>query len=197
MCRICDGATADEVLCDIHFEVVVNGFTQVPVAGDDHSWTYTIGLAARGHAELVMAGVRLDHPIEVVDRLATRVLAGERFDGDEGCVIDDDDVLVVRAVHPSHFEQGLLAMWDAYYDTRPDPPRLTALQIVPAAWLGEGHADSPPPLHLSPPHRRGRPNREARRRRARRRRAGHGWPSRAADAPVLGAWRGPLELTHI
>ena len=165
MCRICDGATADEVLSDIHFEVLLKGFTQVPVDGDDLPWTYTIGLAARGHPELVLAGVELDTATAVVARLAWRVLAGERLDNDRGCVVDDGHLLAFRAVHPWHFEQGLLAMWNNYYDTRPDPPRLTALQIVPpATWFCDDHGNSTPRLDVARPTGLWRPNREARRR---------------------------------
>jgi hypothetical protein len=168
MCRMCDGATEDEVLAELDSYVVQYGFAQVPVENDGQPWTYTIGLAARGHPELVLAGTTLEPATQVVDRLARRVLEGERFDSDAS-VTEGGQRFTVRAVHAWHFDQGLMAIWNNYYLGRPDPPPFAALQVVaPATWFCRCHANSQPRLDLPHPFP-SPPNREARRRMARRR----------------------------
>ena len=134
MCTICDGATLDEFLFGLHAKIERNGFTQVSVEGK-RPWTYSIGLAALGHPELVVSGLHLGDAYLMIDRLARRVLAGESFE-EAPRVTEAGDTFDLVPVHPWHLRHGLMNMWVNYYGSLgPEPPRLAALQILaPRSW---------------------------------------------------------------
>jgi len=157
MCRMCDGATLDEVLFHLDARIDRHGFTQVPVEGPQ-PWTYTIGLAAMGHPELVVAGIELRPATTIVDRLARRVVDGESFDVGEA-VIEGGDSFELLPVHSWHLRRGLMNMWRTYYSALGGPrPPLAAIQVLaPPSWFCCEHETAQPRLDRPGPLRHGRP----------------------------------------
>lgn len=134
MCSICDGATHEEVRLQLHHTIQRTGWAIQCVEAEPGGtpWVYTIGLsAAAGHPELVIMGPEPLRAAVGIDALATRILAGERFEpGSKGLDAAGVHVHLVK-VHPTHLRSGLLAAWTDYYGVfGPPPPRFEALQVV-------------------------------------------------------------------
>ena len=166
MCYICDGATDQDHLRWMHIEILGRGWTTVGVEARV-PWAYTVGLTEHMHPELVVAGTKLPSAYELLDRLARRVIVGERFS--PAMMIDEErGPYSVVTIHPSRLAAGLCAAVSAYgREMRCDWGRVQALQVqVPDEWFCKCHRGSQPRLDL-PGRTPGPPNREARRRRRR------------------------------
>jgi Domain of unknown function (DUF4262) len=152
MCLMCDGWSADEVNADLRDKIVWFGWTMIGV--DDspagQSWTYTIGLADHDHPELVVAGVSIDRAMVVLTDLATRVIEGERLDADPVTDLDDQRA-VLRDVHPTHVDRGLVGAWHSYYAWlgSPAPPLRLRQVVLPDSEFCRCHAGSQPRLDLA------------------------------------------------
>lgn len=149
MCVMCDGGDLDDLLFGIDWLVHRDGYALMPVMSDEAGgWAYTIGLAARGHSELVVAGIALCCASEVLAGLASRVLGGESLDESE--VFPCGDGLTGRLVdvHAAQVRRGLVNVWLEYYAGVGSPaPSLRVRQVVlsgPA--LGEGRGGAQPRL---------------------------------------------------
>src|SRR5690606_35727593 len=119
MCFICDGGTLDEALDRIGSRIETRGWTLLPVGEEPPTWVYTIGLTDRGHPELVMTDTKIETAVDVLDHLARRVCAGERFDTATGALcwgaLGWGGPVGLLDVHPSHVEHGLINFCLAYY----------------------------------------------------------------------------------
>jgi Domain of unknown function (DUF4262) len=152
MCLMCDGWSADEVNADLHDRIVRFGWTMIGV--DDspagQAWTYTVGLADRGHAELVVAGVAIDRAMVVLSDLATRVIEGQVLDADRVTCLDDQEA-ALRDVHPTHVERGLVGAWQSYYAWRgsPAPPLRVQQVVLPDTEFCRCHGGRQPRLDLA------------------------------------------------
>jgi hypothetical protein len=128
---------ADELLFGLHGKIERFGWTGMYVFDDPETrtpgWGYTIGLADRvGHPELVVVG--LDHCCvgELLDVLANRATAGERFDDlPDGRFDLEGHPFRVVPVHRSHWATDRFNMWLAYYGLLGEgmPPQ-DALQVL-------------------------------------------------------------------
>ena len=146
---ICDGATPDEARQSIHDAVVKWGWSLMTVQADppDESWTYTIGLTAFDHPEVVIVSVGQETAGALLDALGERVRHGDRFDTATGTVVDGAPVGLLP-VHPVHVERGLLDAWIDYYqgfgEGEPEP---RAIQVIVPDWFFcADHAASQPIL---------------------------------------------------
>ena len=134
MCVMCNGATREEVLRDLHLQISDRGFTIVSVGTtlENKGWAYTIGLIdSKDHPELVVAGYPLGGAVVVLDQLSAAVLAGDRLDIPGDHLVFCGAEIGARRVHERHLRGGLIASWQSYYQSvgRHDlVPR--ALQIV-------------------------------------------------------------------
>jgi hypothetical protein len=153
MCTICDGATVDEVSARHHDDIETRGFSGVIVESPNSGrggWAYTIGLAARGHPELVVANAKPKTADSVLGQLARWVCAGDVFSAGDCVPVSDDDLLTFVRVHPRQLRGDLLASWHHYYDwLGVDPPPLDALQVLlPPSLFCAHHRRSQPRLDL-------------------------------------------------
>jgi Domain of unknown function (DUF4262) len=133
MCLMCQGWTADEVNADTDARIRQHGWTAVSVyeRGGGPTWTYTIGLADRGHPELLVANAKIERAMAVITDLATRVVGGESLADAEWVTYLDDDEAALCDVHPVHVERGLVGSWQRYYDWRGGSvPALRVRQVV-------------------------------------------------------------------
>ena len=134
MCILCDGATHDEALFDLHGRVLRHGWALQGVESGTGTpgWIYTVGLSPRfGHAELVVVGGDLPRAAELLNGLGAAIASGARFTpGDRiSTPLGDVDVDVV---HPAHVERGLVAVCEEYSESLGLPlPELEVLQVVP------------------------------------------------------------------
>src|SRR5262249_37907734 len=133
---MCEGASRDEVLFDIDAQIARRGWALQGVVderGDGWDWAYTIGLAARGHPELVVVAPRDRDVREVaapLDEAAMLVSAGFRFETGDGGPVSVGRAVVGDA-HPDHMQQGLLALWFAYHASpHRRRPNLRVRQLV-------------------------------------------------------------------
>lgn len=136
MCIICDGASQEEALAHLATLVARHGWA-VQVVEDfppQAAWCYSIGLAhGFDHPELVVVGGRIQMSGMLINQLAERVRSGERFRVGEQVRLPSGTV-ELGEVHPTHVEQGLIAMWPAYTQgLGAPPPRCRLLQIIPTA----------------------------------------------------------------
>jgi hypothetical protein len=179
MCIMCDGASRDEVLFDVHAKVLRHGWALQAVGGEDRraDWIYTVGLSSRyAHPELVIVGGLLDDAASSLNELGELVRGGRRFEA--GDLVDLSRGRVsFEEVHPVHLSDGLVAICDEYHEALGGPSMTQrVLQVVPRS--GATCAGEPSPPLLSDPTVqvvRGpavRPNRAARRARTRRHRGG-------------------------
>jgi hypothetical protein len=100
--------------------------------GGGSTWTYTIGLSeCFGHPELVVVGACcVGCSRTLINELAERIAAGERFDLATPLVVDGTDVQL-RPVEPACWRTSWFAMWHRYYASKPyAPPPEGAMQIV-------------------------------------------------------------------
>ena len=78
MCIMCEGASRDEVLFDIHGAIELHGFFMQGVEPDPPhpGWAYTIGLSdGFGHPEFVVVGQSMNEAAHILDGLACTVMA--------------------------------------------------------------------------------------------------------------------------
>ena len=92
-------------------------------------WAYTIGLASRGHPEFIV----LDPPSDaarILQTLADSVLEG----GDVYRHMDTGQLgpyqARFRRVHPTHLRDGLIALWEDYYECTGQSVEGEVLQVV-------------------------------------------------------------------
>ena len=167
---MCDGATFEDQLHRMNLEIRGRGWATLAVQAPV-PWVYTIGLTEHMHPELVVAGAKLPSASALVDRLARRVIEGERFWA-ETMIEEEQGPYGVVAVHPTRLAAGLCAAVPAYdREMRRRWSGFQALQVqVPDEWFCKCHRGSQPRLDL-PGGTPGAPNRELRRQAARRRRS--------------------------
>ena len=80
---MCDGASRDEVMFDVHAKVLRHGWALQAVGGEDQraDWVYTVGLSSRlAHPELVIVGGLLDDSAPTLNELGELVRGGRRFE---------------------------------------------------------------------------------------------------------------------
>ncbi|MGH9030884.1 MAG: DUF4262 domain-containing protein [Acidimicrobiia bacterium] len=128
----------DELLFGLHATIERCGWMVMYVLGERRRppWAYTIGLSHRcRHPELVVLGLDDRSSAGVLNRLATRVDAGERLDALPGgeTVVDGSPCRIVP-VHAEHWETDLFAAWVNYYGALGAIPDPAALQVV---WADE------------------------------------------------------------
>jgi hypothetical protein len=138
MCMMCNGASRDEVLFSLHSAIEQRGWIVQPVAGGESNepWAYTIGLSDRfDHPELVMVGSELRVSCLLLLAIGDRIAEGVEIRPGMTVATTDDRRFRVTTVHPNHFTNGTLALWDLYYSSlgRPLPPA-HAIEIV---WSGK------------------------------------------------------------
>jgi hypothetical protein len=154
MCMMCDGSSYEEAIGEVFRLVDALGWALVPIGDDDGGgWMYTVGLASRGHPELVMAGVDLDAAAATLDALASSVFDGVLLDEcatapTPGC--DDDGPCTVGLVdvHQSHLDRGLITIAElrvAAVDPDAPPPRARQV-VLPEAHLCRCHRHAQPRL---------------------------------------------------
>lgn len=134
MCIMCEGASHDDVLFNLHGHVLRRGWALQAVFGkppDGPGWVYSIGLAATfDHPELVFVGMDLEVGASVINELGELIRSGSQFDdGDE--VELPGGTVTFAEIHPVHIERGLVASWVNYYGSlgRGLPP-VCFLQVV-------------------------------------------------------------------
>jgi hypothetical protein len=180
MCIICDRASEDEVLFDMFGKIEKYGFTMAMVESTP-PWTYTIGLAAQLHPELVVTGLPAEQSVHFINHVVDRIDHGMRFDEHSPPLDIHGNVVRFGRVHTEQWHHGRLDRWLRYYDALGDScwlPR-EAVQVLwpdkqgryppdPEFCCGAGTCQ--PLLDLAPTSNvNGGPNRAARRRRRRRR----------------------------
>jgi hypothetical protein len=173
---MCDGWSADEVNALHHEHICSTGWTTTGVYEGPYrpTWVYTVGLALVDHPESLVAGVAPERATEVLDDLARRVVAGERYDDTGEATCSDGVTVALRDVHPVHIERGLVGAAQRYYDWAGGlASALRVRQVVlPASAFCRCHVAAQPRLHLA--HvlfGAAGPQRAERRRTARRRRS--------------------------
>jgi hypothetical protein len=150
MCVICDGATPDEFLFDLHGKIERYGWTCVAVeAGHDNpSWAYTIGLSDRfDHPELVMVGLPPPDAYWVLGQVARHVRDGAGVEVGERILVPRAGIdVLVGDVDPDQWELGTFNQWLNYYGALGPPyPEQRAVQLIlPAGRRG-------PRPHLAQP----------------------------------------------
>jgi hypothetical protein len=134
MCIMCEGASHDEVLFDIHGAIERHGvFIQgVEIEPVEHGWAYTIGLSdGFEHPEFMIVGRPLDEAAYILNGLSRTVMEGrDRYRAGETLDLPKKKVAELVRIRQVHFGRGVLANWDNYYAAigRKVPRR--ALQIV-------------------------------------------------------------------
>ena len=174
MCRICDGASLEEVLASDAARIDEHGYVMMGVEGDADGvvqpWVYTIGLLDLAvHPELIVVGAEIDTAAWLLRLVAEKVLDGARFRAGDTIALPPGNARL-RDVHEVHYDNGTFNMW---HELRAygafDAPELTALQMMlPRSLFCPEHRDSQPLLSdprvcITGP----RPNRAERRRRQR------------------------------
>lgn len=117
-CSICNGATREECLDDVHLRILEYGFTMQAVGASlsKRGMVYSIGLVDKhDHPELVIAGRPIREAARIVESLAMRVTEGVRYKPGETILLGGELLLGVGAVHERHLKDGLLAVWREYY----------------------------------------------------------------------------------
>jgi len=132
MCRLCDGASWEEVVAERELQLAVYGYFITGVR-DEHCdpWLYTVGLLdAIGHRELIVAGPRAEACAAVLHDLAERVLAGEEFAvGDKSKAAGDR--VTFGAVDVAHYADDTFNQWHEMQRAGLiDTPELEAVQVV-------------------------------------------------------------------
>jgi len=130
MCSICDGQTYD-ALHRHTAQLIDEGGWRLLAVGGWKPWTYTIGLAERGHPELVAVGPP-QATGRLLDEAAALAMDGRPLSEGSALTVLDQSVQV-GAVHPRHIERGLVAGWFDYYVWAGRRPALKVLELVRAA----------------------------------------------------------------
>jgi hypothetical protein len=171
MCRLCDGASRDDLIAEDRLAIAVNGYTLCGVGDDDHyPWVYTCGLVdSAGHPELVIAGVSTDTSAKVLNALATGIVEGGRVEIGEHLDVAGE-LVRVGAVNEIQYELDTFAWWFELRDAAVlSAPGCAAAQVILENTFCSEHDMQP--LLSNRGARVGalrmRPNRAARRRRRR------------------------------
>lgn len=144
---LCDGFTHQEFLDGLEEKKRFFGYTKSGCE-DPPGWIYTIGLTERGHPELIVAGVEWPTAASLVDAIADRVLAGERFDSAASVDVAGHTLEVVR-VHERHWEDSTFSVWHDYYFAFGPAPDPSALQLLlPAEFFCPCHGGTQRRLRL-------------------------------------------------
>ena len=116
MCRLCEGATWDDVIADARLQIAVNGYMLFGVTGDDHyPWVYTAGLIDSGHPELIIASVSTETSAEILNVLAKSVIEGDRFEVGEH-IGATARLVRIGAVDDVQYDLDSFAMWHRLRD---------------------------------------------------------------------------------
>jgi len=176
MCRICDGASWEDVLAERELRLAVYGYFMTGVADDDcDPWIYTVGLLdAIGHPELIVAGAEPEGSAAILTELSERILAGDRFAVGDKTRAAGDPVWFGR-VHPVQYETSTFNQW---HETQRagllETAELEAIQVILAPNCFCNECGDHQPILSNPAARVGErpppPNRAARRRKPPRRR---------------------------
>ncbi len=135
---MCNGATIDEYRFHIHGLVERVGWAVVPVDArrPANSWAYTVGLASRGHPELIVVGRGPEAAGRLLNALARRMELGEPL-GPGDVVQVGTRRYRLAPVDLRHFTRGVFAVWVDYYRALGEPrPTPSALEVIP-----EGQAE--------------------------------------------------------
>jgi hypothetical protein len=135
MCVICNGATHDELLFDLHGRIERDGWTAMHVeAGHDNpSWSYTIGLTESfDHPELVVVGLHPPDAAWLLGWVAARIDAGAGFEAGEHILMPGAGIdVLVGEVHPDQWTNDVFNTWLNYYGALGPPyPERRALQLI-------------------------------------------------------------------
>jgi hypothetical protein len=173
MCRLCEGATREQLVEEARLRIAVHGYTLQGVVGDDiQPWVYTIGLLdGFDHPELVMAGPSTRKCADILTAFANEVRDGERYEVNDRLTAGAVSV-TFGAVHHVQYELDTFAFWHECRNAgviRAAQP--SALQVkLSDNWFCSDHRGTQPVLS-DPESRVGlplrRPNRAERRRRKR------------------------------
>ena len=150
---MCQGWSAAEVNALFHIRICSTGWTTAGVYEGPNrpTWVYTVGLALVDHPELLVASVAPERATEVLDDLARRVVAGERYDDADAATCSDGLTVALRDVHPIHIERGIVGAAQRYYHWAcVQAPALRVRQaVLPPSAFCRCHADTQPRLHLA------------------------------------------------
>lgn len=132
MCRICEGATRQQVLDEARCHIIHHGWflqgIEATPGEDDGYWVYTVGLLENfGHPELVVTDIEYREGATMLNWLGEKVRAG--FDL-RTMRFDELGLADLRPVHPSHFDNDLVNTYIDLQRRIPDPGDY--LQVVPA-----------------------------------------------------------------
>lgn len=169
MCHLCNGTPLDHLILDLRDRMQRYGWTSLWVEPDPPtpSLSYTMGLIAFGHPELVLSGASSDQALEVLTEVADRVVAGAPPLLPGTTIEAAAATFLVVDVDPGRLAAGLLAWWPRVVPTCachrvPVVVQLVALDASPGGFPHQLRLDVP--AATSP-----RLDRAERRRQARRR----------------------------
>jgi hypothetical protein len=144
MCRICEGATWEEVFEADATRIAVYGYVLIGVEARE-PWVYTAGLCdSADHPEFLLAGRELSESSRVLKWLAESVIAGARYQaGDVVCTPFAFTRLDV--VEETEHRPDTFAMWHQFRaaDVLLSPD-LTALQVTIVASFSSGESKAHP-----------------------------------------------------
>jgi hypothetical protein len=132
MCRICDGATRDQLNEEAATEIAVNGYMLQGVGDSEHSpWVYSVGLLDSSfHPELIVPGVSPEVSAPILRKLADAIFAGQGFKPGASAVIDGTR-LRFGEVHDVQYDLDTFAMWhELWHVDVIDAIELSALQVI-------------------------------------------------------------------
>lgn len=129
---MCNGATFDEVLFNIHGLIDRFGWAVVPVGHQlSSTWAYTIGLVEVNHPELTVVGMAPERAARLLNRFAVLIHDGSKF-------LDGEEITVgtkryrFASVSFRHVHSDRFALWINYYGALgPPQPEPRFLEVVP------------------------------------------------------------------
>jgi hypothetical protein len=132
MCMMCNGATFDEVLFELHGLIDRFGWAVLPVEHQlSSSWAYTIGLVEVNHPELTVFGMDAERAGGLLNHLAVLIQEGRKF-------LDREEITVgterfrLASVPFHHIQSEWFAFWVNYYGALGPPyPEPRFLEVVP------------------------------------------------------------------
>ncbi|MGH2554742.1 MAG: DUF4262 domain-containing protein [Actinomycetota bacterium] len=131
---MCEGASLDECLFDIHGIIDRYGWfiQSVEVTPITRAWAYTIGLSAGfEHPGLVITGVRPETAGRTLNGIGEMIRDGKHFMPGDRLIDAAGGYIHLSRVHPHHFERGVFAAWVDYYGCLGPPhPEPEALEVV-------------------------------------------------------------------
>lgn len=132
MCMMCNGATFDEVLFEVHGLIDRFGWAVLPVGHEFSSaWAYTIGLVEVNHPELTVLGMDVARAAGLLNHLAVLIHDGRRFLDGEGITVGAERFRFA-SVPFHHIQSERFAFWVNYYGALGPPhPEPRFLEVVP------------------------------------------------------------------